>query len=147
MLLLYPDIVGGSFRKPFQKISKYTRPTLSISPKGVFLDVYSRKPSLRSPKARRTWDTNCGRPILALNKDILGPKAGSSHGTVILALNDSSIPRRVASAKEAQDPLGLCRDQLGLGLGVQDQAHCFVLVARRAKTHFRLGSRNWENIT
>ena len=45
---------------------------------------YSRNPSLRSPKARRTWGYNCGRPILALNKDILGPEAGCSPGKIIL---------------------------------------------------------------
>ena len=43
-----------------------------------------RNPSLRSPKARRTWGYNCGRPILALNKDILGPEAGCSPGKIIL---------------------------------------------------------------
>ena len=46
--------------------------------------VYRGNPSLRSPKARRTWGYNCGRPILALNKDILGPEAGCSPGKIIL---------------------------------------------------------------
>ena len=45
---------------------------------------YRGNPSLRSPKARRTWGYNCGRPILALNKDILGPEAGCSPGKIIL---------------------------------------------------------------
>ena len=67
------------------------------------LPFYSRNPSLRSPEARRTWGYNFGRPILALNKDILGPEAGCSPGKVILVpMNKIFYPLKRKNIKQSR---------------------------------------------
>ena len=58
---------------------------------GLCRQMYRGNPSLRSPKARRTWGYNCGRPILALNKDILGPESGCSPGRILLVPTNKSF--------------------------------------------------------
>ena len=80
------DTTGGRTALQDQEPQTFHGVRFSYANGNVRLDIpmYRGNPSLRSPKARRTWGYNCGRPILALNKDILGPEAGCSPGKIIL---------------------------------------------------------------